>query len=120
MKIETTLRWIARCTSVALATLIIILAIGERDLPPFFAFSPEALLSWLLLSGLVGSLAAWRYELWGGIAGLVGFGGFYFIIFASRGFRHFSGGWIFWAMMLIPVLYLLAWWRHRAMSEGKI
>lgn len=118
MKIELTLRSVARSLSIALATLIVILAVGE-GLPPLFTMSVAALESWLLLLALVGLLAAWRSELWGGIAGLVGIGGFYFTDFAASGFRRFPGGWIFPILALVPVIFLSAWWRHRAMNQKK-
>src|SRR5579871_1802396 len=116
MKIELTLRWVARSLSIALAALIAVLAIGE-GLPPLFTVNIAALESWLLLLALVGLLAAWRCELWGAIAGLVGIGGFCFTDFAASGFRRFPGGWIFPMLALIPLIFLSAWWRHRAMSR---
>jgi len=119
MKIELALRWIARCLSIALTTFIVILAIGE-GLPPLFTLSVVALESWSLLLTLVGLVAAWRYELWGGIASLIGIGCFYFTDFAASDFRHLPGGWIFPTLALIPVVYLFAWWRHQAMGRGKV
>ena len=42
MKIELTLRWIARCLSMALAVLFVFFLFGE-GMPPLFTFSAVAL-----------------------------------------------------------------------------
>jgi len=104
--------------SLVLAALIIIFVVGE-GMPPLFTLSIAALESWFLLFTVVGSLAAWRYELWGGIVGLAAIAAFYFTDFVASGFRHFPGGWIFPTLAFTPLIFLLAWWRHRAIGQSK-
>ena len=116
MKIAIALRWVARGLSLTLAGLLVLLAVGEGG-PPLFALSVAALESWFLLLAVLGSLAAWRYELGGGMTGLVAVAAFYFTDFAASGYRHFPGGWVFPALALTPLIFLLAWWRGRSVSR---
>jgi hypothetical protein len=118
MKVALTLRWVARGLSLALAGLLILLAVGEGG-PPLFARSVAALETWFLLLAVFSSLAAWRYELGGGIAGLAAVAAFYFTDFAASSFRHWPGGWVFPTLAVVPLLYLLAWWRGRAVGHRK-
>jgi len=118
MKLEVTLRWLARCLSIALVALVIILAIGE-GLPPLFGFSVEVIESWLLVLAVVGLLAAWRCEFWGAIASLVGLVGFYFTNFAASGFQRLPRYWLIPTLTVIPALFLMAWWRHRKTHQGQ-
>ncbi len=109
MKIAATFRWLARGLSIVLAGLLFVFMVGEGP-PPLFDLSVVSLESWLLLLAVLGCLAAWRYELAGAIISLLAIAGFYLTDFAASG--HFPRGWIFPALALIPLMYLLAWWRR--------
>jgi hypothetical protein len=118
MKIAITIRWSARAISAALATLFIVLFVGEGP-PPMFEFSLTALESWLTLMIFSGFIATWRYELWGGVVSLGAMAGFYLADFAASGFRHWPRGWMFPTLALVPMLFLLAWWLGHGHRHGK-
>ena len=118
MKTATTFRWVARGLSLFFAGLFVLLFFGEGP-PPIFALSAISLESWLLLIAVFAPLAAWRYELAGGLIGLVAIGAFYLTDFAAGGFRHFPRGWMLPAIALAPLLFLFAAWRRHAVQSHK-
>jgi hypothetical protein len=113
MTIALIIRWAARCLSAALVGLFIVFFVGEGP-PPLFEFSRDALMSWLLLLTVLGFMAAWRYEFWGGIIGLAAIADFYLTDYVAGDFRHWPRGWLFPGLMIVPLLFLLAWWLRRS------
>jgi hypothetical protein len=104
-------RWTARIVSVLLVLMVLAFLVGDgvpavrglawTQLCQFAAFA-------VVLAGL---LAAWRWELAGATAALIGLGVFEAIEFAVR--RGFAFGAFPW--FAVPaVLYLLASWLERA------
>jgi hypothetical protein len=110
----TALRWAARLSSLALAGLVVLFAIGEGFNPTKFKPSELALtvpfgLCWL------GLCLGWRWEKWGGLLAVGGVAGFYMVHFAVTGFGRFPRGWAFPLLAAPGVLFLLCWfWSRRA------
>lgn len=70
--LATACRWTARIAGTVLVVLVMIIAIGE-GLPNVFTQPWNVQIGFLALAlMLVGILAGWRWELFGGIGSLVG------------------------------------------------
>lgn len=110
MKTALLFRWTARFLSLALATLLLFLAAGT-GLPPLVRLSVQSLLSWCLFLTILGSLAAWRWEVLGASIAIGAIVAFYLIDFTASDFKHLPGGWVFPLLILVPACYLFAWWR---------
>jgi hypothetical protein len=103
-------RWTARIVSLLLVLMVLTILVGEG--PPRPASWTWTLIGQFAAFGVVlaGLLAAWRWELAGAMAALIGLGVFEGIEFAVR--RGFAFGAFPW--FAVPaVLYLLASWSGR-------
>jgi hypothetical protein len=95
-------RWVARIVGTLLVLLIVFLAIGE-GMPNPFTQPIRVQFGFLALSLiLVGILAGWRWELWGGIISL--FGWFLFFVAVINSPRSLTG--FVLALALPGVLYV--------------
>lgn len=104
-------RWTARTLTVGLIVLFAAFGLGE-GLPPLWPMSWHTVSATLLLVSLVGLMFAFRWELAGGLAALVGAVGFYGVDFAVSGFRGFPSGWVFPLLLVTPLLFLRSWQRR--------
>lgn len=119
MKIATVFRWTARCLGAALTWLFIVLFVGEGP-PPLFAFSRDALMSWLLLVMAFSFVAARRYEFWGGLIGLAAIAGFCLTDYVASGFQYYPRGWLFPLFVLTPILFLVASLLRRMATRARV
>jgi hypothetical protein len=108
----TVLRWAARLSSLGLAGLVVLFAIGEGFNPTKFKPAELALTVPFFIAWL-GLCLGWRWEGWGGLLAVGGVAGFYGVHFAVTGFGRFPRGWAFPVLALPGVLFLLCWWWRR-------
>ena len=98
-------RWLARLGAVQLALLFVLFLIGEGPVRSDYLTLPVICQFAALAVALGGLLAAWRWEWYGAIVSLMGFGAFQGIEYAQNG--SFAGGGF--PLLVIPaLLYLLA------------
>lgn len=101
------IRWIARVMGVCVIGLVVAFFIGEGGFNPLRATPHESLQMLSVLLTCAGLLAAWRWELFGGMLAVSGMLLFYALDFAAKG--HFPRGWVFGAIGLNSLLFILAW-----------
>lgn len=113
--ILTGFRFFAHLFSVLLIFVVVLLAMGEDFLKFTNIDVVELLLSLSLLTMLVGLLSAWKWEGWGGILIIVGFG--LFFLANSYYSNELRLGFIFMLFPLTGLLFLFCCWRD---NKGKI
>ena len=107
------LRWVARRSSLALAGLVLLFAIGE-GFNPIKLRPAELALAVPFWACCLGFCLGWRWEGWGGLLVVGGVVGFCLVHFAVTGFGRLPRGWAFPALAVPGVLFLLCWfWRRR-------
>jgi hypothetical protein len=106
------LRWTARLLALMLASLVLLMAIGEGFNPGRLT-TAELILTVPFFVVWIGLLLGWRWEGIGGILVVAGVAGFYLIHFAQTGFGRFPMGWVFPMMAAPGVLFLVCWWLRR-------
>lgn len=105
--IVSSIRWIARVMGFCVVGLVVVFFIGEGGFNPLRATRHESLQMLSVLLTCAGLLAAWRWELFGGGLAVGGMLLFYVLDFAAQG--HFPRGWVFGAIGLNGMLFILAW-----------
>ena len=95
-------RWTARALGVVLVFITLMIAVGQ-GLPNPFTQPPVVQIGLLALILIVGGiLAAWRWELWGGLMSLFGWALFVTVVIGSpRGLNGFVA-----ALVLPGALYI--------------
>jgi hypothetical protein len=112
------LRWTARLSSAAIVAVVALFYVGEGG----FAVARPSPQEWVLLAlfsaSCLGLVAAWRWELIGGVLNIGGMGLFYLVhCFVSGGFPR---GWAFAVIAMPGVLFLAYWWRTRPKMRGQM
>ncbi|MBW7864051.1 MAG: hypothetical protein H3C30_06520 [Candidatus Hydrogenedentes bacterium] len=92
---------------VLIALVFLAVGIGEGSRPPLLNFTLEGLMTWCLLSWLMGLLLAPKRQGLGALMGLCGIGGFYLGNLMGQG--AFPGGPVFPLMWIPPLAFSLAW-----------
>jgi hypothetical protein len=100
------IRWIARVMGVCVVGLVVVFFIGEGGFNPLRATRHESLQMLSVMITCAGLVAAWRWELFGGAMAVGGMLLFYALDFAANG--HFPRGWVFGAIGLNGLLFILA------------
>ena len=103
--LPTVVRWVARVTGGALCLLVAAIAVGHWPLPNPFRQPPAVAFQFAFMAAMtVGLIIAWRWELTGALASLIGFLGFNLVEVSVNG--RIAGG-LFPLFAVPTALYLL-------------
>lgn len=88
-----------------IALTFIVFLIGEAGYPPLFRLQRQAFTTWCLALWFFSLLVALKWPGAGGLTGIVGVAGFYFINYSMSG--RFPGGPVFPTLWIPPALLLI-------------
>jgi hypothetical protein len=100
-------RWIARAWGSLLALMVLVFTAGEGLPSPARLTAPERLMFVALAIMVFGLIAAWKWEGFGGVLILIGYG-----LFAVADRRVLVRG-LFSLFPIAGLLFLFCWWRSR-------
>jgi len=107
----TVARWTARILGTLILAVIVTFAIGEGVPNPFLLSQREILLFIVILTMIIGQIAAWKWE---GIGGLLILSGFAFFAIVNH---RISINIVFGPWLLTGLLYLGCGWMKRKVAS---
>jgi len=114
-KVTRTLRWLARFIGTVTALTIAAFWLAESRFIALRVSISDALQMVCILITLIGFLIAWRHEMIGGLAMLLGMGSFYLLEWRLKGAPPV--GLLFKTAVFTGILFLLIWIHEKASNR---